>query len=412
MTREVESFGDLIAPLSIGDFLADYWETTYLHLRNEPGRFSRYFSLSDLDRWLASTRNGTVFTLHPEGEGTRIEIRRVQDVAASTVYGNFTGGRAQIFKNLADWPPLQGLVKSLGREFHSDVHVNAFLTPEGARTYTTYTAHSDVVVLQLTGREVWKLHEFSVLQLAFPEGENLRFSNEWYGRRATPVLAEVRLEPGDLLFIPRGMPHHARTEAGDCLHLRVYITPMCWMGLLKIAVEQAAVHSQELRRALPPGFVGNEAICDRMRGTFEEVMRVFREVTSFDEVLAAVHRNRVALQGQPPDGHFVQLAAVAGLTADSEVERRRNVLCVVDDTVDAERRTRVTLIFGRERVNGPPRLRRAFEFVRDHDRFRVSEIPGLDQRGQLVLARRLINEGLLRRVGVPEAVAVAEPAMP
>lgn len=412
MERDVETFEDLIAPLSVDDFLADYWETTFLHLRGEPRRFSRYFSLRDIDRWLGSTRAGVIFALHPDGDGTRLVTNPAQDLPASSVYFNFTRGLAQIFKNMADWPPLQDLVKSLGRELHSDVHVNAFLTPEGARTYSTYTAHNDILVLQIEGEEVWQLHELSVLQLELPERENLRFSKEWYGRTRTPVLAEPRLKPGDLLFIPRGMPHHARAEKGDCLHLRVYLTPLCWMDFLKMAAEHAAVHAPELRRALPPGFVENAEICEGMRGTFEEVMRAFREVTSFDEVLAAVKRNRVTRQGLPADGHFAHLGEAKGLTADAEVERRRDVLCVVDDTVDAEYKTKSTIFFGRERVNGPPHLRRALEFIRDHPRFRVSEVPGLDEKGQLVLVRRLIAEGLLRQIRVAEPVAVPEPAVP
>ncbi len=85
-----------------------------------------------------------------------------------------------------------------------------------------------------------------------------------------------------------------------------------------------------------------------------------------------------------------------GLTVDSEVERRPDVLCTVAEVFDAERNRQSTIFFGDGRLSGPPHMLRALEFIRDRNRFRVSEIPGLDAKGKLVLARRLIAEGLLR----------------
>ncbi len=389
------SFADLIAPTSTKEFFTDYWETTFLHVRHASGRFARYFSLRDIDAWVSSTRSGVVFVLLPKDEGVRVDIHQAQDLTPGAVLGNFRRGFAQILKRLADWPSLQGLVHHLGRVFHAKVQVNAFLTPAGARTHPTYTANDDILILQLEGEAVWRLHEITVLQLDLSQKRNLEFPAEWQRRTETPVLAEVRLRPGDLLFIPRGMPHFATTPDRTSLHLSIYITPLFWVDFLKLAAEYAALHSQDLRRALPPGFVDNEQICDRMRSTFQQVMEVFQEV-SFDGVLAAVKRNRVALQGFPCDGRFDALAGAAGLAVDSEVERRADVLCTVEEVFDAEGSRKSTIFFGDGRLSGPPHMLRALEFIRDHNRFRVSEIPGLDAKGRLVLARRLIAEGLLR----------------
>lgn len=389
------SFAELIAPVSTEDFFADYWETTFLHVRHVHGRFANYFSLRDLDKWVSSTRNGLVFVLLPEDEGVRFDIRQAKDLTPAAVLGNFRRGFAQILKRLADWPSLQDLVHHLSGVFHAEVQVNAFLTPAGARTHPTYTANDDILVLQVEGEAVWRLHELSVLQLDLSQKKHLEFPEEWQRRTEAPVLAEVRLAPGDLLFIPRGMPHFATTPDHTTLHLSLYITPLFWTDFLKLAAEYAAVHAQELRRALPPGFVESEESCDRMRSTFQQVMGLFQEV-SFDGVLAAVKRNRVALQGFPHDGQLDALAEAEGLAVDSEVERRPDVLCTVQEVFDSGRNRKSTLFFGNRQLSGPPHLLRALELIRDRDRFRVSELPGLDAKGQLVLARRLIAEGLLR----------------
>jgi ribosomal protein L16 Arg81 hydroxylase len=413
MERDVESFGDLISPLPVDEFFAKYWEKTFVHLQNEPGRFS-YFSLRDIDTWLASVRSGqpdSVVIKGPAGAETRTEKHRPGEISVDAVYAALARGCSLVLNHMEDWPSLLGLVKTLGRDFHADIGVNAYLTPKGSRTFSIHTDEHDVLILHLEGEKIWHLHEFSVLQIGFSEKKNLHFSSEWHGRTRTPQLAEICLKPGDVLYIPRGMPHYAVAKDSACLHLTVSITPLYWMDFLKIAAEQAAVYSQDLRRSLPPGFVDSEEICERMRHTFQQVMKAFQEVTSFDEVLAVVKRNRAAFQGYPSDGHFTQLVEPEELTLESEVERRRGVLCVVDEVLDRERNPKSAIWFANQQISGPVHLRRALEFIRDHARFRVSEIPGLDQEGQLTLVRRLITEGLLRRVRAPKPVELTAPAV-
>jgi ribosomal protein L16 Arg81 hydroxylase len=414
MERKAESLADLIFPLSVEEFFEAYWEKTFLHLQGRPDRFAHYFSLQDIDTWMASVRSGlpdSIMITAPEGAEARTEKYRPQEVRVDIAYASLAKGSSLVLNHLEDWPTMLGLAKALGRDFHADIGVNAYLTPKGARTFPIHTDGHDVLILHLEGEKVWHLHEFSLLQLGLSQKKNLNFSQEWYGRTETPQLAEIRLRPGDLLFIPRGMPHYATAQDSACLHLTVSITPLYWMDFLKIAAEHAAVHSQEIRRALPPGFVNNPEISERMRDTFQEVMKAFQEVTSFDEVLAAVKRDRVTFQGYPPDGHFTQVLSAEGLSLESEVERRRDVLCVVDEMFDRQRNTKMAIWFGNQHVAGPKHLRRALEFIRDNDRFLVSDVPGLDEKGQLTLVRRLVLEGLLRLAMSSQRSEVPEPVM-
>lgn len=411
----MEKFGELISPVSVDEFLANYWEKTFLHVRNEHGkndhgRFSDYFTLRDVDLWLTSGRGRLVIAPPKDSDG-RTEEHDPQDINTSIVYAAFASGCSLVLEPMEDWPPLMTLVASLGRDFHAAVGARAFLTPEAGRPFPVHVAGCDVLVLQLEGEKTWHLHEPRLLQVNPSQKKTFNFPVTWYGRTKTPVMSRVCLEPGDVLFIPRGMPYQAVDQKGACLYLLFEITPLFWMDFLRVAVEYAALHSEELRKALPPGFVDDDEICERMRQTFRDAMNAFEKVTSFDAVLASVKRNRLRMQRFPPDGHFAQLMDIEGVAADSFVERRRDILCAVDEYVDVERNRKCAIYFGKERVIGPLHLRRALEFVRDHSLFRVSEIPGLDPQGQVVLARRLISEGLLRRVLTARPVEVSEAAV-
>jgi bifunctional lysine-specific demethylase and histidyl-hydroxylase NO66 len=392
---------DLIAPVSADEFLARHFEQTYLHLKGEPTRFSSLFSLQEIDSWLAAVRSGppdSIIITSPEGAEVSSAVYRPRDITVDLVHEAFVKGSSIVVNHLEDWPPLVSLVKGLGREFLADVGVNAYLTPKGARTFPIHTDEHDAFILHLQGEKIWHLHEFSLLQLRLSQKKHLKFPAEWYGRTKTPELAEIRLRPGDVLYIPRGMPHYAVAQESAALHLTVSITPLYWMDVIKMAAEVAALHSQEVRRALAPGFVESAEARARMRAQFPSVMKAFQEFADFDEVLAMVVRNRVVFQDFPVDGQFAQMLRLEGLTAASWVERRRDVLCSVDEIFDIARKPKMAIFFGNRQVSGPRHLKRALEFIRDHRSFQVGKIPGLDEPGQVTLARRLLAEGLLHRL--------------
>ncbi len=299
------------------------------------------------------------------------------------------------------------MVEALGRTFAAKIGVNMYLTPKGSRTLSIHSDDHDVFVLQVQGEKVWQLHELrnlSVMRLDYKQ--DLAFTPEWgESRLEGPLLAELTLRPGDLLYVPRGMPHCAVAQDATSLHLTIAITPLYWIDFLKAAVEQAAVRAPLLRRALPVGFVEHTEIREEMRREFPEVLRVFQQGLSFEEAVDVLTRNRVRIQGYPQDGHFVHLSALESLGPDSELERREGVLCTVlhiDDEFSI-------ICFGARQLRGPARFRQAFEFIRGTNRFRVAEIPGLSEQSRLVIARRLVREGLLRfaepRLVRPERVA-------
>jgi hypothetical protein len=88
------------------------------------------------------------------------------------------------------------------------------------------------------------------------------------------------------------------------------------------------------------------------------------------------------------------------LSGTDLVERRAGMKCAVRSSSDG-----ATMHFGVNQVRGPQTIVAAIEHVRDHQRFRIEDLPGpLSGSSKVVLARRLIREGLLRRVISPDVV--------
>ena len=160
-----------------------------------------------------------------------------------------------------------------------------------------------------------------------------------------------------------------------------------------------------LRQILPPGFVADPAGRATLRQGFAAALQAFLDHLSVDETLEVLLRNRVRVQGVPADGHLAQLDALPALRLGSRLGHRPGLLCMVEADEQF-----ATIRFGTQSVQAPARIRSALEFVRVRASFAVAEIPGLDDGGKLVLARRLVAAGLLRVLTLEPPLTVRTPA--
>jgi ribosomal protein L16 Arg81 hydroxylase len=392
-------FEDVIAPVSAHEFFAHYWEKTFLYnARDEPGRFNGLFSLGDVDRWLLATREGqpdSILITPPEGSQAWKRKHRPRDLAVDEAYELFAKGHSLVLNHLEDsWAPVAGLVSGLREAFCAEVGINVYVTPKGSQTFPVHTDDHDVFILQVQGEKIWRLHEMAQLSAErLQYRQDLCFTSDWGKSRVeTPQIAELRLRPGNVLYIPRGMPHCAVARDELSLHLTISLRPLSWIDFFKAALEQASIHAPELRKSLPPGFFTGPTADEATHRAFVAALEAFQTHLSFEETHQVVSRSRVRALGFPPDGHFEQLASLPDLVLDSMLERRPGILC----TVEISESNFAHIRFGGQHVRVPGRLREALEFIRDNPRFQVSQIPSLDDQSRLVLARRLVREGLLR----------------
>jgi len=110
----------------------------------------------------------------------------------------------------------------------------------------------DVFVLQVKGKKTWSLFPSRNEQEVLPLFSSGDFDEEELGKPC-----EVDLGPGDLLYLPRGAIHRARTDkAGSSLHLTISANHLnTWANLLEDALPEAlreATESCPEMRMTPP----------------------------------------------------------------------------------------------------------------------------------------------------------------
>jgi hypothetical protein len=182
---------------------------------------------------------------------------------------------------------------------------------------------------------------------------------------------DVTQHAGDTLYLPRGWLHQALTSATDSLHITVGVNVRTWLDEARNALEGTA-DDIEFRRAVDGGEPPVLPALDGEQG----VRRARRRL---------VRTRRPIL-----DGQLAELRALDDLTMETRLERRDTVIADLDGT---------TLSFEGRELEFPPRLAAELEFlVGNEEAFSAADLPGsLDEAGRLVLVRRLVREGFLRR---------------
>ncbi|CBJ30378.1 expressed unknown protein [Ectocarpus siliculosus] len=176
--------------------------------------------------------------------------------------------------------PLHLLLSALEEEFGCMVGSNVYLTPPRSQGFAPHWDDIEAFLLQVEGRKRWRVYPPTDDQAVLPRLSSPNLTDEQVGE---PAL-EVVLEPGDLLYLPRGWAHQAET-VGDEASLHITVSAMqgnCWAdlveGLVPQAVASAVQANQELRSGLPRDYLEYMGVVhsdeeDKRRDMFKAKMR-------------------------------------------------------------------------------------------------------------------------------------------
>jgi ribosomal protein L16 Arg81 hydroxylase len=393
------SFEHLISPVTRREFIDRFWGRGHLFLHREsPSHFSSLFTLADVDRWMMASKTSEprrITVVAAQGSDRTSMETTTASTPQEVLYQRFAAGDTlRLLRMENSWPAVATLVASLAEELNVKATVNAYLTPANSQGLPAHFDYTDAFILQVEGAKDWFVYEPG-FQSPLETDYGRTIDAAAHDESALVLREHTRLDTGDILYMPRGFYHKALTSDTCSLHLTVSLHPIYWVDFVKRSVELLCAGNVALREALPPDFTEADGARPGMAETFNSLLRLVREKASFDTTLDSFVEEVTASRAFPPDGHFAALAQLPALRLGSTVERRIGLPCRVES---ADRGA--ALCFGPHRVQGPDTLLPALEFVRDHRRFQVSDLPaGLSDNSKLVLVRRLVRDGLLRPAG-------------
>jgi ribosomal protein L16 Arg81 hydroxylase len=406
MSRADFSFETLLAPVRPRDFCDRYWEKEPLVIRRHADSYyGAVFCLDDVDKYLIAGKDSVrpVALVPPPDQRQASRRHRLSELSLDAVYDAFCRGETIRLESIQEcWPAVTNLAAHVGGALGTGVNVNAYITPAHSQGLSVHFDTHDVFILQVDGSKDWWIYEPEV-HLPIEAPTYLTHLGAVGEKKVeedpSRLIRRLTLETGDLLYIPRGFPHKAITGDRPSVHLAVALAPVYWVDLVRTAVERLCIDRPELRRALTPGFLDDAGVRQSIQSELAALLRTCAEQVSADHALDLLIHNRIAACRYPADGHFAELARLATLTVGDVLERRPGMKCSVASSNEG-----VSIRFAHNEVRGPHTVAPIFEHVRDHQRFRIADLPGpLSDDSKLVLGRRLVREGLLRRATPIEA---------
>jgi hypothetical protein len=411
------SFAWLIDPISPETFFADYYEKKPLLIEgNDPAKFSALLSVEAIDRYLATSTpcHPDVFLvdsareLKPEDysfpeTGGRIDLPR----AYQLFHSGATISLSQLQERV---PALAALCRSAEQAFSHHFQTNIYLSPRNAQGFKTHYDSHDVFVLQISGTKHWTLND-TLIELPL-HGQGFEPDQHVPG----PVTREFTIQPGDVLYCPRGLFHAARATDEVSLHITLGLMGKTWADVMVEAISQACLASPAFRANLPAGFANPGFDRRKAEATFRSLVETFARTAELGPILDRFAESFVTSRRPAFDGCLTELDSPPQVSLESRLIARPHLLHMLREESD-----KLVVLFGSTQITLPSFTREALTFALSGKAFQVSDLPGpLDDPGKVVLAQRLIREGMLVRVngaagngvahGISTGVGSEEPA--
>ncbi len=283
----------------------------------------------------------------------------------------FAGGASVVYQSLhRTCPTVRTFVRDLATDISHPLQANAYLTPAHSTALAPHTDSHDVLVVQLVGTKHWHV-----------DG-----------------LGSFDLGAGDRMYIPAGTLHSAESGERASLHLTIGIIRTTYRSVVKRLMADIG----ELDQPLPLDYRLDASRIDLADGVSNAIATTIAALAArCPETVVEGERVR---QGPTPEGRTLRdMIALHELDADSRiawVPGHRIEPPSVDDTD-----TRLRISDGSRVVRIPIGAGPALRVLTDGGDVRVGDLAELDATSQLVVARRLVEEGIC-------VIAQAPPTVP
>lgn len=236
---EVPSLAALVAPLSVGEFLAQHWNRSFRAWPGGAGRFAGLIGWDEINHILATQRLEPP-RLQLVKTGKQVPADTFIDASgpnrridAGAVTAQLAQGATLVLSFVDEMVPRIGaLADGLGRELGVRCNVNLYAGWRADHGFDLHWDHHDVIILQVAGRKHWRVQRPTRDRPARGETVPPPAADD------VPVYDEV-LEEGAVLYIPRGWWHVATPVAEPSLHLTIALSPPTGQDYLRWLVGKA-----------------------------------------------------------------------------------------------------------------------------------------------------------------------------
>jgi len=327
-------FAAFIAPLSPEDFRAGYFGTRPLHLSANGANDTARRGLLDWERlndllthrphWTPANLKLVMNSRPVAAEHYTDEVATADGLSRradpAKVHHLLGMGASLVADALEDVDPIVGrTVEMLGRTFGAKSGANAYCSFQGVQAFASHCDTHDVFAVHLDGEKLWRVYsnraEAPTRTLS---GEG---AQDMIDAAKGPVMMEVRMKPGDLLYLPRGFYHDAVASSDVSLHVTFALHPMTGIAALRMLLDRAE-EDAAFRAYLPDAREQGGSALEAHMAALAERFAATMTSPVFRDDLAARQRSLASRAYRPNLPKRPQLNFFAASGRPAEVVRR------------------------------------------------------------------------------------------
>ncbi|MGI9489535.1 MAG: cupin domain-containing protein [Geminicoccaceae bacterium] len=292
------AFDDVMAPIGADAFLADYEGKKPLHLKGAADKFAKVMSWSLLNDLLGQapiwSQASLLLMLDKEpvpaqgycspavgrdgGQVMRPDPAKVRD---------YLKKGATLVANDIDHlsTGLTAFSQTMEQALGAKVQGNLYCSSKRRQGFAAHFDTHDVYAVHVEGTKTWHIYEGRTTDpIAHPMFKTL--GREHREKAKGKLLMDVKMEPGDLLYLPRGQYHDALADEGGAVHIAFGATYPIGMDVMSMLFDQVLAEPV-FRANLPRPDTG--VLDERLADLAEKIRSILQDpktaaaVTKFQE---------------------------------------------------------------------------------------------------------------------------------
>lgn len=296
------NFAELIAPIGEAQFFKEYYAKKPLHIKGSASKAEGLPDWQGLSNLLNQTsiwsKDSLLLVLdrkqllpreycHPATDRDHREIMR-PDAAKVT---QWLHKGASLVANDIDslTPALAQIAKILEDKLDGKSQANLYASSRSRQAFNSHFDTHDVFAFHVVGEKRWKIYE---TLMNYPI-RHARFGNASYNEathqaQRGKILLDIVMQPGDLLYIPRGQYHDALASSGDnsgSIHIAFGLTSVIGLDVYTQASD-LLINDPLFRQNIPRSEEGHAALKQRLGELADRFQKLAKD-DGFIETLTA-----------------------------------------------------------------------------------------------------------------------------
>lgn len=310
----------LLRVLNERRFFQDIWERRELHLTSafEAGEISDLFPLDKFDEVLTS---GSLVSPHLDivrgGKKLPVPFTVSPSPAADIglVLRELRSGSTVRVAHIEHYlPSLSRFCRGLEQILHLPIRANLYMTPPFSQGFQPHYDLDDIFVVQVLGQKQWYWHSSYANQAEIPNADMAFDATRHVSSRPpTPIL----MRRGDVLYLPRGFMHEARTDEHTSIHITFATIGLNLGQFVEQLVRKLALSDVRLRRLIrfDPAVEPNPSELDELAALIGDCLGGMASSKALAEASAFMRQSMAKHRIPELQGHLLR-----GLSAGFEQE--------------------------------------------------------------------------------------------